>query len=343
VIASSAQGAHGYYMTDDLEGLEAQAADIRFLIGYANSLPQADSSRLAVIGYSWGGMASVLAAAKDSRIKALVNLDGSVRYYPDLVKSAGYLTPRTLTIPLLFLADKEDPIEPGKDVRPHSLINQLIYSDVYKVGMHPLTHEDFAADTLHFYTADDPAELPIAALSEGYGWMSRYVLEFLNAELKGDLTGRAFLNRSPAANGVPASVLSFQAQPHKATEVTLETFAARLNQQHFTHAVKLYAELRKVDPQFELTKTTLEPWGFTLLNQGQIAAAVEIFELQARLFPKDADAYGDLAYAQIANNDRALAIRNYRRSLQLAPGNTHRQRSLKNLMDADSHAAANAP
>jgi len=331
VIASPTQGAHGHYMTDDLEGAEAEAADIRFLIGYANSLAQADTTRLAVIGYSWGGLANALAAAKDNRIKVLVDLDGSIRYFPDVVKSAGYLTPRTLTVPLLFLANKEEPIDSGKDVLPKSLINRLRYSDVYKVAMHPLSHGDFSSDTLRFFTSDDPTELPIAALSQGYGWMARYVLEFLNAELKDDLAGRTFLMGSPAANGVPHNVLSVQVQPHKATKVTLEIFAARLNQQHFTHATELYAELRKTDPLFKLSKEILESWGSALLDQDQCAAAVEVLSLETSLFPKDADAYAELAYAQLADNHRSMAIKNYRRAVRLTPGSADLRRLLKKL------------
>jgi dienelactone hydrolase len=79
VIASRSMGPHSKAMTTDLEGLEAQAGDIAYLIGQARAMPQADTARIAVVGFSWGGLANVLAAAKDDRIRALVSLDGSVR------------------------------------------------------------------------------------------------------------------------------------------------------------------------------------------------------------------------------------------------------------------------
>jgi dienelactone hydrolase len=53
-------------------------------IGQAHAMPQADLSRIAVAGFSWGGLANVLAAARDDRIRALVSLDGSVRRYTQL-------------------------------------------------------------------------------------------------------------------------------------------------------------------------------------------------------------------------------------------------------------------
>lgn len=50
-------------------------------------------------GGSWGGIANALAAARDSRIKALVSLGGSVRVYPELIAAAKYVNPDRLTPP----------------------------------------------------------------------------------------------------------------------------------------------------------------------------------------------------------------------------------------------------
>ncbi len=82
VLASPSMGVSTRDMTDDLAGINAQAADISFLIGYAKSLPDRDSSEVAVVSWSWGGTSSLFAAARDRRIDALVSMDGSMRYYP---------------------------------------------------------------------------------------------------------------------------------------------------------------------------------------------------------------------------------------------------------------------
>ena len=47
-------------------------------------------------------MSSLIAAARDPRIDALTEMDGSMRYYPGLVKKAGDVHPERMTIPLLF-------------------------------------------------------------------------------------------------------------------------------------------------------------------------------------------------------------------------------------------------
>ena len=111
VIASPDMGASTRNMTNDLAGVNAQARDISFLIGYAQTLPNTDMSELAVAGFSWGGISNLFAAARDNRIDALVALDGSMRYYPGLVKAAGDVHPEQMTIPLLFFAQGDMTLE----------------------------------------------------------------------------------------------------------------------------------------------------------------------------------------------------------------------------------------
>ena len=72
VLASPSMGVSTRDMTDDLDGINAQARDISFLITYAKSLPDTDLSEVAVVSWSWGGDSSLFAAARDPRIDALV-------------------------------------------------------------------------------------------------------------------------------------------------------------------------------------------------------------------------------------------------------------------------------
>jgi len=106
VVASASIGVHTRSIDLDLVSAESEARDISFLVGYAATLPQADARHMAAMGYSWGGLANVLAAARDDRIAALVSLDGSVRYHPAVVQQAAYATPERLALPMLYLGGK---------------------------------------------------------------------------------------------------------------------------------------------------------------------------------------------------------------------------------------------
>ena len=151
VIASASIGLDTRSMNLDLDGAEAQARDISFLVGYASTLPQADGAHVAAMGYSFGGLANVLAAARDDRISALVSLDGSVRYFPAIVQKAGYALPERLALPMLYLGGKPYTAElmnRVKQVPSFSLMNEMRYSDLYNVTMYTMEHAAFQSESL---------------------------------------------------------------------------------------------------------------------------------------------------------------------------------------------------
>lgn len=132
VIASPSLGARSAMMTDDIEGVEAQAADIAFLANYAQTLPQADIGNMAAAGFSWGGMANVFAAARSSRFKTLVSLDGSIRFHPKIWGAATYVRPSRTAVPMLFLGARAPSAEALErdDKLGASYLNTMKYSDV---------------------------------------------------------------------------------------------------------------------------------------------------------------------------------------------------------------------
>jgi dienelactone hydrolase len=85
ILASPSVGVSTRDMTDDLDEINAHASDTSFLITYARSLPDADLSEVAVVSWSWGDRSSLVGAARDPRIDAVAELDGSMRYYTGLV------------------------------------------------------------------------------------------------------------------------------------------------------------------------------------------------------------------------------------------------------------------
>jgi len=138
-------------MTNDLEGIEAQARDISFLIGYARTLPDVEMSEIAVAGFSWGGISNLFAAARDNRIDALVALDGSMRYYPGLVKNSGYLHPEEMTLPLLFFTQGAISLEEqakdftSKDNEGPNVLNRWTHGDLITVDDMALTHVEHSS------------------------------------------------------------------------------------------------------------------------------------------------------------------------------------------------------
>ncbi|NII08520.1 dienelactone hydrolase [Luteibacter anthropi] len=227
VIASPSMGEATRDMTDDLPGIRAQARDISFLVSYARTLPDADVSKLAVLSWSWGGISSVFAAANDSRIRALVSMDGSMRYFPGLVKKAGDVHPEKMTLPLIFftseypnyLEDFEAFYDgPAEDLAGPNVLNAWKHGDLTTVNMIGMSHGEFSSMFQRRKSAERFAEDQIAdygrdEANQGYAWVTRYVAAFLDARLKADAEAGAFLARTPAANGVPSHFMSIRRRP----------------------------------------------------------------------------------------------------------------------------------
>ncbi len=64
-----------------------------FLIEFAQTLPDTDMSELAAMRYRWGGMAALLSASRDQRVRALISPDGSFRYSSGKVQEADNVHP----------------------------------------------------------------------------------------------------------------------------------------------------------------------------------------------------------------------------------------------------------
>ncbi len=334
VISSPSLGQSSRDMTTDLEGIQAQVGDIQFLIGYAHSLKQVDTSRIAVAGFSWGGLANSLAAAKDTRIGALVTLDGSARSWPDIIKQSRYLTPARATAPMLYLAATPKDVEDtAADVNMDtSFLAKMKYADLYRVTFAPYVHSNFAVMFGQRLLAEsqygnyDKDELSVAN-----AWVETYVRRFLDAYMKGDASSRAFLDTPAAKTGAPAHLFTVNVSHSKGAPPNRAGFASELASKGFDNAVAIYKALQAAEPDFSISESELNNWGYRLLGGEDTRGAVAILKVAATAFKDSWNAHDSLAEAYAANGDKDLAIAAYRESVRLNPKNTSGLEQLKRL------------
>ena len=227
VLASASMGVSTRDMTDDLDGINAQARDISFLITYAKTLPDADISEVAVVSWSWGGNSSLFAAARDPRIDALVSMDGSMRYYPGLVKMAGDVHPERMTIPLLFFTQGDpnvlEDIERHHDGPPAyivgpNVLNAWIHGDLLTVNMLGMAHAEFSSmfqrrESGQRFAENQVADYGREDANTNYAWVVLYTLKFLDAYMKHDASAKSFIEKTPAENGVPRHFMGITFRP----------------------------------------------------------------------------------------------------------------------------------
>jgi tetratricopeptide (TPR) repeat protein len=344
VIASPSMGATSRDMTSDVAGMNAQARDISFLIGYARTLPDTDISEIAVAGFSLGGLANLFAAARDSRIDALVALDGTMRYFPGLVKQSGDIHPEQMTIPLVFLAEGEITLEDqARYLSDKSLsdgpnvLNAWTHGDLVTVHMLGLIHEEFSSisqrdeEVWQAFPMQQKADYGREDGAAGYAWVARYTLQFLDAYLKHDAVAMAFLKATPAENGAPKHFMTASYRASTGPPPTLEGLRAALGRQGFDHATEIYSAIQKDNPDFKLDESAVDSWAHRLMDEQHLPEAIALLKLNAQNYPSSGNVYESLGDAYVKSNQKQLAIDSYGKSIEKNPDNPSAAQKLKDL------------
>ena len=111
-----------------------------------------------------------------------------------------------------------------------------------------------------------------------------------------------------------------------------ETMAATITEKGVEEAVKQYRELKATKgAEYDFGEPQLNTLGYQLLGMKRVREAVEIFKLNVEMYPLSANAYDSLGEAYAEAGDKALAIQNYKKSLELNPQNANAAEALKKL------------
>jgi pimeloyl-ACP methyl ester carboxylesterase len=184
--------------------------------------PGVARSKIALMGFSWGGMSAALAAMRDTRIGAFVSLDGSIgftQYYDEIAKKSLYYNPDNITMPSLFIRSWESP-----DAIPekHSLDKELYegfkfydalkYSDTYSLRFHHMMHLHFSSTFINFMKMSDFEHFKASRhqVNYSYNLMCKYVHSFLDAYLKGDNKALQYMANTPRENGIGDDVMVYR-------------------------------------------------------------------------------------------------------------------------------------
>ena len=326
VIASPGMGV-GHESTHDVVGVDAQARDISFLIGYAQTLADTDMSAVAVAGFSWGGLSNVFAAARDNRIDALVALDGSLRYFPGLVKQAGDVHPETMTLPLLYFKgatslEEQAHLEDVYHSEGPNVLDEWTHGDLVSVDMLGMVHPEFSSIAQRnekFWQYEFPrlqqADYGREDGNAGYEWVARYTLAFLDAYLKKDAVSLAFLKKKPAEHGVPLHMMAVSFRKAESLPLSLQSFQVAVGEQGFDHAEDVYAAMQKKQPDFRLDAGAVASWADELLADDHTGEAIGVMKLSLKL-NESSTGYTRLGEMYRKAGLQELAIASYQKALE---------------------------
>ena len=102
-----------------------------------------------------------------------------------------------------------------------------------------------------------------------------------------------------------------------------------LKKRGYAQVIDIVKDVRKKHPELYLSENYVNSWGYTLVGQGKLEEALDIFKLNVSLYPNAWNTYDSLAENYEHMGNRAQAIANYKRSLDLNPQNTNATEFLK--------------
>lgn len=105
-------------------------------------------------------------------------------------------------------------------------------------------------------------------------------------------------------------------------------------------ALARYGELKKRyygRGAYDFGESSLNAFGYQLLEKGQTGSAVAVFELNTEVYPESANAWDSLGEAAAKAGDTAAALSHYRKSLELNPKNPNARRMVEKLSASPPH------
>lgn len=111
----------------------------------------------------------------------------------------------------------------------------------------------------------------------------------------------------------------------------MEAFMAKLKKQGYEHAAEIADEMKQKDNDFNLPEDDINDLGFILMRDDKKKEAVEIFKYNLARFTDSANAYDSLAEGYEAANEKELALKNFKKAIELNPKNTYAADRIKEL------------
>jgi len=306
---------------------ESNARDFEFLMSYIQSFPNARRTKPGLALWSSTSLGGLIFQLRNMYASAVLSMEGHETYVngSEILQNSPYFDPLRMQVPYMRMAIPNK--LKGRWATDKSILDSFKYAEQYNLTFHSLEHNDVGG----------AFALMLGLVPEskkgGYETICRFAVNFFKAYLKDDRESLRYLQKSPVAHGPQNDFLTFEytaALPAILTK--MEFFSLIRDGEKNDTALEILTEARKRNPELVL----FEEWmfnrhGYGFLRAGKADKAVKIFELVVAAYPESANAYDSLGEAYAKNNQTELAIKAYKKSLQLDPANSNAEEMLKQL------------
>jgi tetratricopeptide (TPR) repeat protein len=121
------------------------------------------------------------------------------------------------------------------------------------------------------------------------------------------------------------------ARSYAPVQAALSSFMEALEEQGAAAALAVYKASPESEQIAKPVERVINSYGYRVLGEKRISEAIEIFRLNTEAFPNEYNTWDSLAEAYLADGQRDLAIRYYRKVLELRPGDENATRMLKQI------------
>ncbi len=299
VIASQYRGADGSEGKDEAAG--ADTDDVMSLIPLARALPYVDMSRLFMWGYSRGAMMTLQALKRGAPVKAVAVVGAPTDLMAN-VNNPGFIQ---------FARSVYPDFDARRDEHLKSR-SAILWVDKIEVPL------------LIMHGGADPGTSPTNAIN---------LAQKLEEQGKTyELVVYAKDNHGVFRNAEDRLRRTVDWFKNVRTMSIAQVIGRVVREQGAEAAVKQYQELKRTRPEvYDFGEPELNTLGYLLLREQRVKEAIEMFKLNVAVYPEAFNTYDSLGEAYLANGERELAIKNYKKSLELNPQNTNATDALKRI------------
>ncbi|HSE39648.1 MAG TPA: hypothetical protein VLH08_02695 [Acidobacteriota bacterium] len=333
VVASSpAIGLNERQISFNSLGTITQMQDLQFIISNLRSFAAVDPDKLAIIGFSFGGLAGSLIAMHNGDVDALVGLEtaaGNKFGYSVLFQNPIY-RPSQLRTPVLNFTTQE-PNESTDDAFLRA-IKYAALTNVKIKGMAPTDFSSLSMITPLVAVPPSPEGQTPPDKRIGYETICRYTAQFLNAKVKKDPQAEAFLSQKPEQNGLAAGLVLLETRPGLKIPPSESEFVKILREKGLAAASAIHEETRSKDPDYEIyDPLTLVGVAQEYSDQKKTKEAIDILNFNAEVYPDVWETYELIATIYMNEGKKDLAIENFQKVLEYDPSNQNATEILKKL------------
>lgn len=342
VISSPSRGTETRWLEGGTtKDMETQSRDIAFLLKEIYKFKYIDADKIALMGFSFGGLSNAITVMKNKNISALVSLDGTERYNYAVLENSPFFKLDKFDIPYIHFAQKEIPEEvlssdkiPAELNYTFKLYDSLQYSNAYSYRFHNLTHSYFSSFGVLFANRDKRQDKSDAEIMASYHLLCQHTLQFLKAYVQDEKSAKAFIDHNPDENGFSETLISKKMKQADTKEFDYKDFNDLAFHQGYQNLIPLYKKTLALYPKLELKEGMLNTLGLRLsFDSKNLEKGVNVFLLALHIYPKSANLYDSLAEGYFFNKDYKNAISNYKKSLELNPNNQNAIDRLKQLQE----------